>query len=289
MRLIETVHLTLDIPYWGAIIATTIGLRIFLLPIAIKTVQNASRMAVMRPEMQKIQDALTKDPNFEDIKVKTRYQNEMRALFVKFKVNPFRSVLLPLFQLPIFISFFFGLKEMGTFFPALSTGGAYWFTNLTAADPYMIFPIANAISFLLMVEMGSDGLQTGQQESFKWGMRGLAAAMAPLTMSIPQGVFVYWSTNNALSVVQTIILKQEAIRAALDIPKPPPAEEQKAVKIKSPFATFAEAVQKERNYAKAKPEIVDGTQVYRSNVVPPPPPPVTTSVPPKIANKKSST
>jgi YidC/Oxa1 family membrane protein insertase len=122
----------------------------------------------------------------DDMRVKMRYQKEMQSLFVKYKVNPFRSLMMPFVQLPIFISFFFGLKEMGTYFPALATGGAYWFTDLSAADPYMIFPVANAVSFLLMVEMGSDGLQTSQQQTFKWGMRGLAVTMAPLTMSIPQ-------------------------------------------------------------------------------------------------------
>jgi membrane protein insertase Oxa1/YidC/SpoIIIJ len=55
-----------------------------------------------------------------------------------------------------------------------------------------------------------------------------------------QAVFVYWSTNNALSIVQTLVLKQEGIRKLLDIPKPPPAEEQVPLRMKNPFTAVAQ-------------------------------------------------
>ena len=74
-----------------------------------------------------------------------------------------------------------------------------------------------------MIEMSAaDGAQSPQQQSMLWIFRGLALAIGPLTMSIPQSVFVYWTTNNAVSIVQSIVLRQDAVRKFLDIPKPPP-------------------------------------------------------------------
>ena len=186
MRCIEHVHLFADVPYWQAIVITTIALRLVLLPLAIKTVQNASRMTILRPHMLRIQETFQKDPNYEDMRVKMKYQKEMQELFVQYKVNPLRSLLLPIVQLPIFIFFFLGLKDIGNFLPGIATGGILWFTDLSGPDTYLIFPMLNALSFLFMVEMGADGMQTSQQETFKWVMRGLAVAMAPLTMAIPQ-------------------------------------------------------------------------------------------------------
>ena len=268
MAAIEHIHIVADIPYWEAIAVMTIILRFLMLPLAIKTMQNASRMAVLRPHMQKMQEAFTKDPHYEDMRVKLKYQNDMKALFVTHKVNPFRSMLMPLVQLPVFVTFFLALQAMGGVYPGMATGGDLWFVDLTAADPYYIFPIANAVSFLFMLELGADGIETSQQETFKWAMRGLAVAMGPLTMSMPQAVFIYWTTNNAISIVQTLILKQENVRIYFDIPKPPAPADTPALKMKNPFAAIGEMVQREtsRN-VDARAEIVDAKEK------PPPPPP----------------
>ena len=46
---------------------------------------------------------------------------------------------------------------MGEYYPAMATGGASWFTDLTAADPTYAFPVITAFSFWLMIELGADG------------------------------------------------------------------------------------------------------------------------------------
>lgn len=142
-------------------------------------------MAALRPDMQKLQDAMAKDPHIDDPRVKTRYMEEMKALFVHHKVNPLRAFAMPFIQLPLFISFFFGLQGMGTYFPDYASGGDFWFPNLALADPLLILPITNALSFLLMLEMGADGIQTSQQATFKWVMRAFAVAIVPLTYHMP--------------------------------------------------------------------------------------------------------
>ena len=94
--------------------------------------------------------------------------------------------------------------------------------DLSIADPYCIFPVLNAVSFLFMIEMSAaDGEKSEQQQTMLWIFRGLALAIGPLTMTIPQSVFVYWTTNNAVSIVQSLVLRQDAVRKYLDIPKPP--------------------------------------------------------------------
>jgi YidC/Oxa1 family membrane protein insertase len=240
MDFIDSMHNFIGIPYWEAIVLTTIGLRFVLLPIALKTVQGSARMAVMRPDMQKLQDAMSKDPNAGDMNVKLRYQKEMQALFLKHKVNPLRAVMWPFVQFPVFIAFFMALKEMGTYFPGMATGGAWWFTDLTAADPYYILPLFNSISFLAMIELGGDGVQLPQQQKFKMIMRGLAVAMVPLTATMPQGLFVYWGANNVLSIIQTTVLKNENVRKYFDIPKMPAPEEAPALKVRNPLSALTE-------------------------------------------------
>lgn len=236
MEAIDGVHNFVGVPYWEAIIISTIALRVLLLPVVIKTAQGSARLAKVRPLLQNITQAMEKDPNAAtDNNVKLRYQKEMTNLFLKYKVNPVQVMLWPLFQFPVFIACFLGLKDMGLYYPGLATGGAFWFTDLSAADPFYIFPVLNAMTFLAMIEVGSDGVQMEQQQAgtFKTVMRGLAVVMVPITLSMNQGLFVYWCTNNSLSIIQALIFKNPKIKKYLDIPEVP--KEGPNLKVGSPI------------------------------------------------------
>lgn len=271
MKTIDHLHIFADIPYWQSIIAVTVVTRIFLLPIALKTVQASARMALMKPHMERVKDAMMNDPNKSDPRTAARYQNEYKAMFLKYKVNPIRSILWPLAQFPIFIGFFWALKDMGLHYPELATGGALWFTNLTIADASYVLPVFNSLSFLAMIELGSDGLPQNKQGQFKWIMRGLAGAMIPMTASLPQGLFVYWAANNSISIAQTMALKNKDLKKALDIPEPPPADPH-AVEAENPFETMKRAYEENKARSeRATAEIIDGKSPV--DFKPPPPPP----------------
>jgi YidC/Oxa1 family membrane protein insertase len=282
MYLVDQIHLVGQIPYWEAIVCATLCIRIAILPIAVQTIKNAARMAALRPDMQKLQDVMNADPNVNDQRVKQRYIEEMKALFLHHRVNPLRAFAMPLVQLPLFISFFFGLQEMHLYFPAYTQGGDFWFANLVAADSTMILPIANSLSFLAMVEMGADGIQTSQQQSFRMVMRGMAVLILPLTMHMSSGLFLYWNTNNLFSIVQTLALRNRTLKTMFDIPDPPKVEDTPLLKLTNPFSRLMEG-----RKSTAEVEVIEGGNQ------PPPPPlrqdkdsaPVTFAAPPR---KRSS-
>lgn len=107
MQGIDYIHITADLPWWAAIISATVAMRIVIAPIAIKSIQNSSRMAVLKPEMVKIQARFKGNTDPTIVK---RQQAEIYALFDKHKVNPLRAMVMPLLQMPIFMSFFFALQ-----------------------------------------------------------------------------------------------------------------------------------------------------------------------------------
>lgn len=186
MNAIDYIHTFAGVPYWEAIAITTIGVRVFLLPLGVKTIKSAARMAAMKPESDKLQKKFNGDPNSTHPSVKLQYQQEMMALFKKHKVNPLGSLLLPIIQLPVFMTFFFALQDMPTYFPALATGGTLWFTNLCQHDSTLVLPIMNSLSMLIMLEMGADGAQQANNKTFKVVMRGFALLVCPITMYMPQ-------------------------------------------------------------------------------------------------------
>ena len=72
--------------------------------------------------------------------------------------------------------------------PSMTTGGIFWFTDLTAADPSYALPIITFSMFLLAVELGSaDGMQ-GQSpkaiKTFKNVMRGIVLIAIPFSSQL---------------------------------------------------------------------------------------------------------
>jgi len=159
-----------------------------------------------------------------------------------------------------------------------------WFTDLAAADSTMILPVMNAVSFLLMIELGADGMASSDQDKFKWVMRGLAFVMTPLTMTMPQGIFVYWTTNNAISVTQAIFLKLPAVRKYFQMPEPPKESGSLVMKDSNPIMSAIDSIKKEFTKNDLKAEIVDGGENARNSmplIKPSGPAPVTLSQRPK--------
>lgn len=180
---IEQVHLLSGMPYWATIIALTIGIRLALLPVAVKTQQAAVRLQKIKPDLDRLTNAV-KNADTSDASVRMRYNEEIRHLMASNKVNPLKALVMPFFQIPIFLSFFFGLQQIGTYVPAYATGGMYWFTDLGAADPTLILPAINALSFLGIVELGAETQMSNPY--MKNFMRLMGLVMVPVTMNMPQ-------------------------------------------------------------------------------------------------------
>lgn len=54
----------------------------------------------------------------------------------------------------VFLTQFFAIKKMVVVdFPGLSTGGALWFLDLTACDPYYILPLISSVTLSLVMRV----------------------------------------------------------------------------------------------------------------------------------------
>lgn len=229
---VQTMHATSGLSYGWSIVATTVTLRVVLFPLLVQAQQATSRMAHVQPELSVLK------VRYEKLGSPTRaeqmqFSANMKALFAKYKVNPFKSMIAPLVQLPIFIGMFFGLKKMPGLFPEeLSTGGMYWFVDLTAPDPLYILPVVSAITFLGLIEMGKEQMlatSPGPQGLMMLNVfRFMGLISLPFCASFESAMLCYWASNNILTIGQTAILKTPAVRRYFGIwdpPKPIPGAE----------------------------------------------------------------
>lgn len=224
INLINYVQETSDMNYALSIVATTLAIRFVLSPIQVIAQRNSSRVAHMMPEMNALKEKIEKIDK-KDQRLNLEYSKKMQSLFQKYDCNPLKSAL-PILQMPVFVSLFFGTRKMPDYFPEeLSNGGMAWFTDLTAADPYMILPVASSLTFLAMTEMNKEQMLANnpkQAQVMITAMRVLSLVAIPIAMNFEAAVLCYFATNNTFSLVQTGVMKHPMVKKSLGIWDPPP-------------------------------------------------------------------
>lgn len=158
-------------------------------------IANNARLALIQPRMManinKIK-ALKADPNANQMEVQ-RIQLDTRQLLIDNNCNPLRGLILPLVQMPLFITFFFALRGMATSgLPDFATGGAAWFTDLSMPDPYYVLPVLSSAATLAVLQVGEFGMP--EPQGVAKGIRSAIKLATPL---------IIWFTSSFPAVSRT--------------------------------------------------------------------------------------
>lgn len=219
-HLIEHVHVAGGLPWWGAIVATTIAIRLLTFPVAAYQMRAAGRLTILKPELQRITDRV-KASGYDPVATE-QYSRQMKELFRRHGTSPFAPFAGVLIQAPVFISFFFAIQEMAKGLPSFKTGGALWFTDLSTPDELYILPVVTALTFIINIELGAaegmDASPSGAQQ--KLILRVVSLIMVPFMMTLPKALLCYFVTANLVSLVQATVLRRPAIRKAIGLPDP---------------------------------------------------------------------
>jgi YidC/Oxa1 family membrane protein insertase len=227
---VNFLHDVTGMGYAGSIVASTCILRLCILPLAIRGQRAASRMAHLQPELQMMKK------RYEALGTATQaetraFTDEVKALFKRYDVKPFASIATPLVQAPIFIGMFFGMRKMPELFPEqLSTGGLWWFADLTVPDPTYILALSCGVSFFATIEAGKDQMLDANPQygpTIVNAFRALSLAMVPVITTFPSAMLCYWVPNNFITLVQSVVLRNDFVKKQLGIwdrPKPIPGQ-----------------------------------------------------------------
>lgn len=156
---LEYLHTQVHLPWWAAIIASTIVLRIVLLPIAIKVQTNGAKLHNIRPETEKLMAKIKQYKQAGNTAMAEQLSGKLYGLYQKHNCNPFKMLAMPFIQVPLFISFFIAIRRMAAVpVESMKTGGALWFTDLTVPDPYFALPFLACFSFMALIEVSGRGV-----------------------------------------------------------------------------------------------------------------------------------
>lgn len=186
-------HEITGLPWWASIMALTLSMRLALLPLVIRNLKHASRMQAVAPQMQGLMKRMTDAKAAGDATAMGVVQKKLLELFKEHDVSPFRSFLLPMIQVPFFLSMFYALRKLAYLpFPQLKEGGFGWVTDLTVPDPLYILPVTSIAFQILVLKLGADGSggasnpgSQRQMAHFRNGMIVLSPLLVAFTSSFP--------------------------------------------------------------------------------------------------------
>ncbi|XP_051983269.1 mitochondrial inner membrane protein OXA1L-like [Xyrauchen texanus] len=220
-NLLEFMHIGIGLPWWGAIVAGTIIARCAVFPVIVKGQREAAKLNNVLPEMTELTNRMNEAKQSGNTFEFSKAYTNLMMFQKKHDVNPLRGLLVPLVQAPIFISFFIALRKMAYLpVPSLQTGGLWWFTDLTASDPFYILPIAVTGTMFAILELGAEsGVDSPNLRAMKTVFRIMPFVILPLTINFPTAVFTYWMTSNLFSLGQVALLRHPAVRQKFSIPE----------------------------------------------------------------------
>lgn len=196
------------LPYGVAIILITIIIKTLFWPLTLASTRSMKRMQALQPQLKAINEKYKDD-------AQKRNQKTME-LWKEHKVNPAGGCLPMLLQIPVFIGFYYMLRN------AIELRGEtfLWAADLSRPDTigYLgVFPL-NPLPLLMAATTiwqstltpTSPGMDPSQQKIMKWG---LPLMMLFVLYNMSAGLTLYWTVQNLLTVLQTKLTKTNDVAA----------------------------------------------------------------------------
>ena len=220
---LEWLHASAGLTWAWSIVALTLIVRILLVPVAIRQIHSMQSLQIHAPEMKAIQQRYKSD--------RQKQSEELMKFYKENKINPYASCLPIVFQIPIFISLFFVLKDFEKeIFPHYKGSSLDWLGLVNITEPVKDGwgPVLIAVyvaSQLLSTYLMSTAMQSKAQ---RYMVMILPVAFLPFILRFPSGLMIYWLTTNLWTTGQGVITRRQMPRPVVP-PKrssrTPPKEE----------------------------------------------------------------
>jgi YidC/Oxa1 family membrane protein insertase len=207
--LLEWLHTSGGLSWAWSIIALTVLVRIVLLPLTVRQIHSMQSMQAHMPEMKALQQRYKND--------KQKRNEELMKFYRENNINPAASCLPILFQIPVFISLFFVLRdfkdEVFEKYEARgeTVGDLQWLDlvpDISAAanshwSGYMLlalYAVSQTLSTLLMSQT--------MDKTQRTLLLILPIAFLFVVLNFPSGLVLYWVTTNLWTVGQGLITRR---------------------------------------------------------------------------------
>ena len=139
--ILEHVYIWSGTPWWASIILTTFVIRAALFRAYVKASDTAGRLKAVEPHTKPIRQRISAAQSAKDRQAMLVASSELSKLYKAADIKIWRSFV-PMLQIPLGYGSFRLLEGMARLpVPGFEEGGALWFTNLAAPDPFYLLPL----------------------------------------------------------------------------------------------------------------------------------------------------
>jgi len=207
-------HTNVHLPWAWAIVATTVLVRMLLVPLTIRQIHSMQNLQRYAPQMKEIQKKYKHD--------KQKQNQELMAFYRDNNINPAASCLPMLLQLPVFIALYYTLKHFDANFhpgPNENLSWLHFVPNITFHTTafwggyiLLVVYVASQMASTLFMAPTADKAQ-----------RTLFMLMPLVFVFViarfPAGLVLYWVTTNLWTVGQGLITRRLVARTPAPAPE----------------------------------------------------------------------
>jgi YidC/Oxa1 family membrane protein insertase len=196
-------HESAGLTWAWSIVALTVMVRMLLVPVAVRQIHSMQSLQLHAPEMKAIQQRYKAD--------RQKQSEELMKFYKENKINPYASCLPIVFQIPIFISLFYVLKDFEKeIFPKFPSSSLEWIGLVDITEPTKNGwgPVLIAVyvaSQLTSTYLMSTSMQSQAQRIM---IMVLPIVFLPFILRFPSGLMIYWLTTNLWTTGQGIVTRR---------------------------------------------------------------------------------
>jgi YidC/Oxa1 family membrane protein insertase len=195
-------HVDVGLPWAWAIVATTIVVRILLVPLTVRQIHSMQNLQAHMPEMKAIQQKYKGD--------RQRQNEELMKFYKENNVNPASSCLPIIAQIPVFIGLFFVLRDFEKeILPQFPDADLQWLNLVTITENTKVGwgPLLIVI-YALSQLTSSYFMSTTMQGAQRVLLLVLPIAFIPFILNFPSGLMLYWLTTNLWTTGQGLVTRR---------------------------------------------------------------------------------
>ena len=225
------------IPNYGiGIIILTLIIKLVLWPLQKKSTESTAKMSALSPQLKEIQAKYPDNPQ--------KQNEETQRLYQEMGVNPLGGCLPLLIQFPILIAFYGLLNKHFELRGAMFIPG--WIPDLSIPETVcrlgfnipllgseihlLPFIYTASMIFSMKYTQASTPQQGDQKNTTMWFMTyGMPIMFFFILYAAPSGLLLYWTVQNALSIMQQVYTNKQVSSGAFDKKNQTVKKEPKAV------------------------------------------------------------
>jgi YidC/Oxa1 family membrane protein insertase len=194
-------HDNLGLPWAWSIVATTIIVRIILVPLTVRQIHSMQSLQKHAPEMKEIQKKYKGD--------RQKLNEELMKFYKENSINPAASCLPLLAQLPVFFALYLVLRHFERYVHAgANLSWLHIVPSITAkADSHWSGYLLLAIYAGSQV-LSSYFMSTTMDKTQRYIMMVLPLVFITVVAHFPTGLVLYWVTTNLWTVGQGLITRR---------------------------------------------------------------------------------